>query len=72
MKALKTLFLLLFFLEIIQVHSNNKRYRCGVDDEKIPVLPAKHYNEIDKNHPAYKRRLDEGEFKDFHIYLDLL
>ena len=72
MKALKTLLLLLFFLEIIQVHSKNIRYRCGVDDEKIPVLPAEHYNEIDQNHPAYKRRLYSGEFKDFHIYLDLV
>ena len=28
--------------------------------------------EIDKNHSLYKRWLDSGEFKDFHIYLDLV
>ena len=69
MKA--TIFLLLF-LDLVLIHSHEVIYKCGVYDEKVPVIPAKNFVKIDKNHPAYKRRLSDGEFKDFHIYLDLV
>ena len=58
-------------LEIIFIKSQAPFFRCGVDDDHIPVIPAKNYVEIDQNHPAYKRKLDGDEYKDFHIYLDL-
>ena len=68
----KFYFLLLLFFVIINIQCKKSLYRCGVDDEKVEVLPATNYVEIDKNHPAYKRRMDSGDFKEFHIYLDLV
>ena len=65
------MYFLLMLLEIIFIKSQVPFFRCGVDDEHIPVIRAKNYVEIDQNHPAYKRKLDGDEYKDFHIYLDL-
>ena len=61
---------LLFFLlfQIHQTKENMTFFRCGVDDYYKTPLPANHFikNEDDN------RRLNDGEFKDFHIYLDLI
>ena len=66
---MKFIIILLLFFEL---NSQDIIYRCGVNDEKIPVIPANNFVTIDQNHPAYKRRLNGEEFKDFHIYLDLV
>ena len=72
MKAINIYFILLLFFSIIEVESHELRYKCGADKSKIKVKPAKHYKKVDKNDPAYKRRIDSSEdgFKDFNIYLD--
>ena len=72
MKSKKFWFLLLLYFGLINIQCKKTLYRCGVDDKKVEVLPAKNYVEIDENHPAYKRRMDSSDFKDFHIYLDLV
>ena len=71
MQAQKFSILLFLFLGIFQVQSK-QLYRCGVDDEKFEIKRATNYVKINKNHPAYKRRMDSDDFKDFHIYLDLV
>ena len=43
-------------------------YRCGVDDEKIIPLPSKHFIPIKKD----KRKLNDDDFKEFNIFLDLI
>ncbi len=58
---------LLFFLlfQIHQTKENMTFFRCGVDDYYKTPLPANHFikNEDDN------RRLNDGEFKDFFIYI---
>ena len=72
MEAIRILHIFLLFFGILDVQSKDLLYRCGVDDEKMQIKPATNYVEIDKNHPSYKRRMETEEFKDFHIYLDLV
>ena len=72
MKSKKFWFLLLLFFGIINIQCQKSLYRCGVDDKKIKILPAKNYVKITENHPAYRRRMDSQDFGDFHIYLDLV
>ena len=71
MQAQKFSIFLFFLLRIFQVQSK-QLYRCGVDDEKFEIKRATNYVKINKSHPAYKRRMDSDDFKDFHIYLDLV
>ena len=71
MQAQKFSILLFLLLGIFQVQSK-QLYRCGVDDEKFEIKRATNYVKINKSHPAYKRRMDSDDFKDFHIYLDLI
>ena len=61
---------LLFFFSIINVNSEEIRYKCGIYDDNIPELPATHYN---TNHSTDKRRAEteSEQFQDFHIYLKL-
>ena len=72
--SMKIYFLILFFFTIISVNSHEIRYRCGVDDENIPILPASDYGKANINDSTYKRRIEseEDDFKDFNIYLDLV
>ena len=71
MQAQKFSILLFFLLGIFKAQSK-QLYRCGVDDEKFEIKRATNYVKINQNHPAYKRRMDSDDFKDFHIYLDLV
>ena len=72
MKAIRIMSLFLLFFGLVEVKPKKLLYRCGVDDEKMEIKPATNYVEIDENHPSYKRRMNAEEFKDFHIYLDLI
>ena len=68
MKAAK-LFLLLFYLfQALNSQDNQIFYRCGVDDDNFEPLPATNFVPIEED----KRKLNDDEFKDFHIYLDLI
>ena len=63
------LFLLLFSLfQILNSQDNQIFYRCGVDDDNFEPLPATNFVPIEED----KRKLNDDEFKDFHIYLDLI
>ena len=63
------LFLLLFSLfQILNSQDNQIFYRCGVDDDNFQPLPATNFVPIEED----KRKLNDDEFKDFHIYLDLI
>ena len=63
------LFLLLFSLfQILNSQDNQIFYRCGVDDDNFEPLPATNFVPIVED----KRKLNDDEFKDFHIYLDLI
>ena len=72
MKSKNFWFLLFLFFGIINIQCKKSLYRCGVDDKKIKILPAKNYVKITENHPAYRRRMNSQDFGDFHIYLDLV
>ena len=54
--------------QIINCLEKRYFYRCGVDDEEVKPIPATNYVTTEKD----KRRLGDGEFKDFKIYLDLI
>ena len=72
MKIIKLLFIITITFQKIKNEENQNKtfYRCGVDDDKTIPLPAKNFVKIDKD----KRKLDNSDdnFKDFHIYLDLI
>ena len=68
---MKKSILILFSLSIFQLCNCKEKqflYRCGTDDEDIKPLPATNFIPIKKDN----RKLDNEEFKDFHIHLDLL
>ena len=68
---MKESILILFSLSIFQLCNCKEKqflYRCGTDDEDIKPLPAANFIPINKDN----RKLDNEEFKDFHIHLDLL
>ena len=67
MKALCIILLTLLIFQIINCKENREFYRCGVDDEEIIPLPATDIVKEKDN-----RRLDDGDFGDFNIYLDLI
>ena len=72
MKIIKFIFIITITFQKIKSEENQNQtfYRCGVDDDKTIPLPAKNFVKIDKD----KRKLDNSDdnFKDFHIYLDLI
>ena len=68
MKASKIIILALSIIQIIHCQENREFYRCGVDDEEIIPLPATNIVPMEKDN----RRLDDGDFGDFNIYLDLI
>ena len=72
MKILQYLIIISIFIRKIKNDENKNHafYRCGVDDYKTEPLPAKNIFKINKD----KRNLnnEENDFKDFHIYLDLI
>ena len=64
---------IIFLILILSFQTTNNQekrffFRCGADDKNQTVFPATKYITIDKN----KRYLNDGDFKDFHIYLDLI
>ena len=66
---LKIIFLILiYFLQKINNQENHYFFRCGVDDKNQTMLPVPNYYPIN----GEKRKLNDGDFKDFNIYLDLL
>ena len=68
MKAIIVYLLFNFIFQMHQTKENMTFFRCGVDDHYKAPLSANH---IIKNEDD-NRRLNDGEFKDFHIYLDLI
>ena len=68
MKAIIVYLLFNFIFQMHQTKENMTFFRCGVDDHYKAPLSATH---IIKNEDD-NRRLNDGEFKDFHIYLDLI
>ena len=68
MKSTKIVLLVLFIFHMIKAQERKEFYRCGVDDELFKPKPASNFVPIESD----KRRLDDGEFKDFNIYLDLI
>ena len=68
MKAIIVYLLFNFIFQMHQTKENMAFFRCGVDDHYKAPLSATH---IIKNEDD-NRRLNDGEFKDFHIYLDLI
>ena len=65
---MKFITFLFYIFHIIYCQKYQTFYRCGVDDNKITPLPAK--NSVPIN--GSKRKLNEEQFKDFNIYLDLI
>ena len=61
-------FLIIYIFQLIYCQNNKILYRCGADDDKTKPLPMTNFIKIKKD----KRNLNDGEFKDFHIYLDLI
>ena len=59
---------LIYIFRFISCKNNQTFFRCGVDDHKIASIPAKNYAPINNK----KRKLNNEEFKDFKIYLDLI
>ena len=70
MKMTKILLLILYIFQMNNCEEKKYLYRCGVDDKDITPLPATNFIPIDKG--KKDRRLNDVEYKDFHIYLDLL
>ena len=70
MKMTKLLVLILYIFQMNNCEEKKYLYRCGVDDKDITPLPATNFIPIDKG--KKDRRLNDVEYKDFHIYLDLL
>ena len=70
MKSIKLFSFLFYIFRFILCKINtNTFFRCGFDDNKATPLPAKNYVLVNED----KRKLDDiDEFKDFHIYLDLV
>ena len=69
MKSIKLFSFLFYLLRVILSQKNNNIFfRCGYDDNKANPLPAENYVQVNKD----KRKLNDDEFKDFHIYLDLI
>ena len=70
MKGIKLLLFLIYTFQVIKNQDNQTQYlyRCGVNDININPKPIESvaYKEEDK------RGLQGEEFKDFHIYLDLI
>ena len=65
----KIMFLvLMYFLQEIKNQENHYFFRCGVDDKNQTMFPVPNYYPID----GEKRKLNDGDFKDFNIYLDFL
>ena len=69
-KMMEIKIILLFFCiqQIINSKENQTFFRCGADDKKIVPKPATYVFPKVKE----KRKLNNEEFKDFHIYLDLI
>ena len=68
---MKEFIILLSFVinsQIVNNNENKKLYRCNIDDNYINPLPAPHYIKIENKNNL----LANKDFKDFHIYLDLL
>ena len=68
---MKVIVFLLLFVNIFhfnQTKENMTFFRCGTDDNYKAPKPATHIIKNNKDN----RRLNDGEFKDFHIYLDLI
>ena len=68
MKSILVLLLSLNIFQIILAKENQTLYRCGVDDKKIIPLPSKNFIPIKKE----KRKLNNDNFKEFNIFLDLI
>ena len=60
--------LIIYLIKIIKLQDKQVLYRCNVDDDHITPIPAKNFIFIPKD----KRRLHDGDFGDFHIYLDII
>ena len=60
--------LIIYLIKIILLQDKQVLYRCNVDDNYITPKPAKNFIPIPKD----KRRLNDGDFGDFHIYLDII
>ena len=69
MNGFKLLVLLLWIHEfqIANTEENHFLYRCGVDDIEKVSIPIK----LISHKGDDKRKLNNGQFGDFHIYLDL-
>ena len=70
MRVIYYISLLISFFQIIKISKQNQTFfKCGANDEKIAPIIATNYIEIDED----KRKLDDdNNFKNFHIYLDLV
>ena len=68
MKAIKIFVFLIFTFQTINNQENPILYRCGVDDYNIKPIPLTYSLPKDED----RRKLNLVEFKDFHIYLDLI
>ena len=69
METIKILIYLLFMFQIINTIENKTfLFRCGADDDTRIPKPATNSIPIEKD----RRKLDNSDFKDFHIYLDLI
>ena len=68
MRAIRVLLLFIYALQMMNSQKRQTFYRCGINEKKIIPIPAEHVIHMDKDY----RRLNNEEFKDFHIYLDLI
>ena len=68
MNKIQIFLLIIITIQMAKSQENKTFYRCGVDKYYVAPLPAKNVVKFDKDN----RRLNDGEFKDFHIYLDLI
>ena len=67
-------FILIIIINIVKIHNQNSKYKCGVDSLAKKEIREIHPKPIDNNNPLYKRRLqdiDKDGFKKFNIYMDM-
>lgn len=62
------IFLLLF--ELICLQPEGKYYQCGGSTAKMIPISEDNILDEDKTASNFKRKLDDSEFHDFHIYFD--
>ena len=67
-------FILIIIINIVKIHNQNIKYKCGVDSLAKKEIREIRPNPIVYNNPLYTRRLqdiDKDGFKKFNIYMDM-